>query len=174
MTKQQLDEMRKQQKEMEEQVRNAERKLYDTEREARKYLVAKYRIETISRIPAIKLWMSKQRERLIKQGVQYTYQFKLVLDNKDEFDAHFEKYGITINPPDEEKISVRYFWMPVGVTNQGNMGVIGHEGGGHYFLHDYMPITQEEWWDLIEGNITRWYTDTFIIKNDNINFVYHD
>lgn len=176
MDKKVLDKLRKQQDDLKEQIKQAERVLNETEREARKRLIPRYRITKIVRNPVNKrtIWGDRQFEQMVKRGIKYMYRFQLELVNDNEYEQHLKTYGTIVNRPDEKLNTVAYYWMPVGVTERGNMGVIAHDGGGRLIIHDYTPVTWEEWEQIIEGNIPREYTNTNIVMSDSIKFIYND
>jgi len=69
-----------------------------------------------------------------------------ILTNQKIFDDHLHCFRSLVNPPKKEKLSVEYY---------RKHGLLLHQGGGWLILEDEQPCSDNEWEEIISGNIPK-------------------
>jgi hypothetical protein len=146
-----LKQLEQEKTELEILIKQQKAVLADEQKVEREKLSPKYQINKITKREIDPKWD--------KIDAKISYCFHLKLLNKAEYETHLQKYGSLNNPPDEDKISLGYCFIPIKVNDKeieidGNIiGIIATIGGGHHIFKEYVTVTLKDWTDFVTKGI---------------------
>jgi hypothetical protein len=114
-----------------DEVRVIGKQLSEIQRTARERLKAVYKVTKVIKV---------KDGHSGREGIQIIKE----LQNEAEYDKHLKTFGSCLNKPTVQIRSVLYFRIN---------GVLCREGGGTIIFDDYALCSDEEWAQILEGNI---------------------